>query len=329
MEISDSSEIQVFSGSANIELATNIANYLGVPRGDAIVDTFPDGETFVKFNDNIRGRDVFILQPTCPPTNQNLMELLIMIDAARRASATRITAVMPFYGYARQDRKDQPRVPITAKLVANLLVASGADRILTMDLHAQQIQGFFDIPVDHLYAAPVLYRYIKTIFPADNKPVVVSPDLGGMKMAGAYAQMLDTDLAIVAKRRISPTEIEPMYVIGEVKDRDVLLVDDLTETAGTLTAAARILKSKGARRILAGVSHAVLGELAQKRLLDSPIEELICTDSTPVKKIEGFKLTVLSVAELLGEAIKRIHFGESVSSLFDVDGKAGLAKPSH
>ncbi|MEZ0294857.1 MAG: ribose-phosphate diphosphokinase [Candidatus Methylacidiphilales bacterium] len=328
MDISESSDIQIFSGTANMALAISIAKYLGVPRGDAVVDTFPDGETFVKFNDNIRGRDVFILQPTCPPTNQNLMELLIMIDAARRASATRITAVMPFYGYARQDRKDQPRVPITAKLVANLLVASGADRILTMDLHAQQIQGFFDIPVDHLYAAPVLYRYIKTVF-KDEKPVVVSPDLGGMKMAGAYAQMLDTDLAIVAKRRLSPTEIEPMYVIGDVKGRDVLLVDDLTETAGTLTSAARILKEKGARRIYACVSHAVLGELAQKRLRESSIEELICTNSTPVKPFDGFKLTVLSVAELLGEAIKRVHFGESVSSLFDVEGKTGHGKPSH
>src|ERR1700677_5408597 len=215
------------------------------------VSSFPDGETFVKIEENVRGEDVFIVQSSSPPTNHNLMELFIMMDAVRRASAKRITAVMPFYGYARQDRKDQPRVPITAKLVANLLVAAGATRILCMDLHAQQIQGFFDIPVDHLYAAPVMYRYLKTL---DLKNlIVVSPDVGGMKMASAYSQLLHTELAIVAKRRTSASTVDPQYLVGDVEGKDVLMVDDLTETAGTLTAAAKLLKEKGARRILAAV----------------------------------------------------------------------------
>jgi ribose-phosphate pyrophosphokinase len=311
--------LQIFTGSANPVLAKAICDYLNVPLGDATVTSFPDGETFVKINENIRGRDIFIVQPTCPPTNQNLMELLIMIDAARRASARRITAVIPFYGYARQDRKDQPRVPITAKLVANLLVAAGTSRVLTMDLHAQQIQGFFDIPVDHLYAAPVLYRYLKS---KDlTNLVVVSPDVGGMKMASAYSEMLGAGLAIVTKRRINATSVEAQHIVGEISGKDVLLVDDITETAGTLTSAAKLLKENGAGKVIAGVSHAVLGEMALKRLRDSAIDELITTDSTPAREIDGFKLTVLSVADLLGEAIKRIHDGESVSSLFDIDGK--------
>lgn len=313
------SNLKIFTGSANRNLAESIAKYLDTSVGDATVTTFPDGETFVKINENIRGRDVYIVQPTSPPTNHNLMELLILIDAARRASATRITAVMPFYGYARQDRKDQPRVPITAKLVANLLVASGANRILTMDLHAQQIQGFFDIPVDHLYAAPVVYRYLSTKDLSNT--VVVSPDVGGMKMASAYSQMLHTGLAIVAKRRVSPTATEALYVVGDVKGKDVLLIDDLTETAGTLTSAARIVKEHGARSVCAGVSHAVLSELGIERLKSSVIDELITTDSTPVRPIPGFKMTILSVADILGEAIKRIHYSESVSSLFEINGK--------
>jgi ribose-phosphate pyrophosphokinase len=312
-------KLQIFSGPANPELAQRIADYVGVPLGKASVTSFPDGETFVKFEENIRGNDLFIVQPSCPPTNQHLMELLIMIDAARRASAFRITAVMPFYGYARQDRKDQPRVPITAKLIANLLVAAGANRILTMDLHAQQIQGFFDIPVDHLYAAPVFYKYISSK-KIDNL-VVVSPDVGGMKMAAAYSQMLGSGLAIVAKRRKSAEEIEALYVVGDVEGKNVLIVDDITETAGTLTAAARILKKAGAKAIYAGVSHAVLNELALQRLKESDICELITTNSTPPKKVDGLPLTVLCVAELLGEAIKRVHMGESVSSLFDINKK--------
>lgn len=311
--------LQIFSGSANVELATKIAHYLGLSLGQATVSTFPDGETFVKINENIRGRDVYIVQPTCPPTNHHIMELLIMIDAARRASAARVTAVIPFYGYARQDRKDQPRVPITAKLVANLLVASGANRVLAMDLHAQQIQGFFDIPVDHLYGAPVFYDYLKSRN-LENL-VVVSPDVGGMKMASAYSQMLNAGLAIVVKRRISATSIEPQFIVGDVKDKDVLLVDDITETAGTLTGAAKILREAGARRIIAGVSHAVLNDLAIERLTGSALEELITTNTTPARDIPGFKITVLDVSHLLGEAIKRIHDGESVSSLFDIGEK--------
>jgi ribose-phosphate pyrophosphokinase len=318
----DNTGPQVFTGNANPALAQEIADYVGVPLGAATVTPFPNSETFVKINENIRGRDVYIVQPTAPPTNQNLMELLIMIDAARRASAMRITAVMPFYGYARQDRKDQPRVPITAKLVANLLVASGANRVLTMDLHAQQIQGFFDIPVDHLYAAPILYRYLSSL-KLDN-PIVVAPDVGGLKMASAYSQLLNTGLAIVAKRRTSPTSVESQYLVGEVENRDVLLVDDLTETAGTLTAAAKLVKGRGARRVIAAVSHSLFSELAWERLKASEIDEVVTTNSTVVHPIPGFKLTVLSVANLLGEAIKRIHGGESVSSLFEINGKESL-----
>ena len=311
-----SRELKIFTGSAHRELAMRIAAAVGVPLGDATVSSFPDGETFVKFNENIRGRDIFIVQPTCPPTNQNLMELLIMVDAARRASADRITAVIPFFGYARQDRKDQPRVPITAKLVANLLVAAGVNRVLTMDLHAQQVQGFFDIPVDHLYASPAMIKTLQERLPKDL--VVVSPDVGGIKMASAYSQALNTGLAIVAKRRKSATEIDALYVIGEVEGRDVLLIDDLTETAGTLTSAAKLLKKYGARRIYASVSHAVLNEMAYERLKNSEIEELFTTNSVPVKLTDDVKISVVCIAELLGEGIKRIHGDESVSSLFRI-----------
>ena len=313
------SEMKIFSGSAHRELARRIAHYVGVPLGNATVDSFPDGETFVKFNENVRGRDVFIVQPTSPPTNQNLMELLIMVDAARRASAARITAVIPFFGYARQDRKDQPRVPITAKLIANLLTAAGVNRVLTMDLHAQQVAGFFDIPVDHLQALPVLHRYIREKNLQDL--VVVSPDVGGLKNASGYAQALGAGLAIVAKRRKSATEIEHLHVIGDVAGKQVLIVDDLTETAGTLTSAATILKKHGATQIYAGVSHAVLSDLAIDRLRESSIEELITTNSVPVRTPEGVPVTVLCIAELLGEGIKRIHNDESVSSLFEIKGK--------
>ena len=319
----DNTGPQVFTGNANPALAKEIADYVGVTLGQATVTSFPNGETFVKINENIRGRDVYIVQPTAPPTNQNLMELLIMIDAARRASAMRITAVIPFYGYARQDRKDQPRVPITAKLVANLLTAAGANRILCMDLHAQQIQGFFDIPVDHLYAAPVIYRYLSSL-KLDNL-VTVSPDLGGMKQAGAYSELMHTGLAIVTKRRTSANTVESQNLVGEVDGKDVLMVDDLTETAGTLTSAAKLLKERGAKRIFAAVSHALLTDLAAERLQKSAIDELITTNSTVVRQVPGFKVTVLSVAEILGEAIKRINGGESVSSLFDINGQSQKA----
>src|SRR5438094_9461160 len=253
------------------------------------------------------------------------MEMFIMMDALRRASASRITAVIPFFGYARQDRKDQPRVPITAKLVANLLAAAGVHRVLTMDLHAQQVQGFFDIPVDHLYSLPVLIKYLRKQL--TGKTTVVSPDLGGLKMASAYAEALGANLAIVAKERKSATETEALYLIGEVEGRDILLVDDLTETAGTLTSAAELLKKRGAQDVYAGLSHAVLVDVAIPRLQKSKITELVTTNSTPVRTVEGFKTTVLCVSELLGESIKRIHNNESVSSLFNIEnetnGKTG------
>jgi ribose-phosphate pyrophosphokinase len=310
-------EMKVFSGSANRELAQRICDYIGTPLGAATISAFPDGETYVKIEENIRGRDVFIIQPTCPPTNDHLMELLIMVDAARRASADRITAVIPFFGYARQDRKDQPRVPITAKLIANLLVAAGVNRVLTMDLHAQQVQGFFDIPVDHLYSMPVLIKYLRPKL--TREITVVSPDVGGLKMASAYSQALGAGLAIVAKQRKSSTETKALYVIGEVAGRDILLTDDLTETGGTLTSAAKILKEHGAGDIYAAVAHAVLVEVASARLQKSEIKELVTTNSTPVQPIEGFSIMVQCVSELLGEGMKRIHNDESVSSLFKIE----------
>jgi ribose-phosphate pyrophosphokinase len=308
--------MKLISGTAHRALADRIADVLGQPLADVHVTAFPDGETFVKINENIRGEDVFIIQPSCPPTNHNIMELLIMVDAARRASAERITAVMPFFGYARQDRKDQPRVPITAKLVANLLTSAGVHRVLTMDLHAPQIQGFFDIPVDHLYAKSALIGYLRERHPDTSNLTVVSPDVGGVKMARAYAEALGADLAIVAKHRISATRVEAMNVIGDVEGRDVILIDDMTETAGTLIAAADILQKNGAKRIFAGVSHAVLGDLAHERLQDSVIEEIITTDSVP--QADGPKVCAVSIAPLMGEAIRRISGGQSVTSLFEV-----------
>ena len=310
--------MKVFSGTANEPLARAICKSMGVELGKCNITPFPDGETFVRIEENVRGEDVFIIQPTSPPTNHNLMEMFIMIDALRRASAARITAVMPFYGYARQDRKDKPRVPITAKLVANLLVASGTNRVLTMDLHAQQIQGFFDIPVDHLYAAPVMYDYLKQ--KNLKNLTIVSPDVGGLKMAHAYSQTLEGELAIVAKRRKSATEVESMAVIGEIDGRNILIVDDLTETAGTLTQAALLLKKKGAQSIMACVSHAILNDVAIERLRNSVIDELITTDTVQRPAIDGVKITTLSVAGLLGEAIKRIHNNSSVNSLFEFKG---------
>src|ERR1700677_4644340 len=252
--------LKIFTGNSNPTLAVEICQHAGAPLGQAAVKAFPDGETFVKINENIRGADVFIIQSTCNPANHHIMELCIMIDAARRASAKRITAVLPFYGYARQDRKDQPRVPITAKLVANLLVSAGANRVLKMDVHSQQIQGFFDIPVDHLYASPVFFEHLAKI--KTKSLVVCSPDVGGMKMAAAYADVLGATLGMVAKRRKSATTVEAMNVVGEVDGCDVLLVDDITETAGTLVAAATMLRERGARSIRAAVSHSILNDIA-------------------------------------------------------------------
>jgi len=310
--------VRIFCGTSNPALAKAIAASIGVELGKCTVSSYPDGETFVKIEENVRGEDVFLVQSTSPPTNHHLMEMFIMMDALRRASASRITAVMPFYGYARQDRKDQPRVPITAKLVANLLVAAGAHRILTMDLHAQQIQGFFDIPVDHLYAAPVMYDYLKKKSLPDL--VVVSPDVGGLKMAHAYSQVLEAGLAIVAKRRKNATEVESMALIGEIRGKTVLMVDDLTETAGTLTTAADLLRKKGAKKVYACVSHAILNDIGVERLRKSKIDELITTDSVLRPAIDGVRITTLSVAGLLGEAIKRIHSNSSVTSLFEFKG---------
>ena len=309
--------MKIFTGTAHPQLATSIADCLGIPLGKANINRFPDGETWVKILENVRGKDVFVVQPTCNPANENLMELLIMIDALRRASAARITAVIPFYGYARQDRKDQPRVPITAKLVANILVAAGTNRLLTMDLHAQQLQGFFDIPVDHLYASPVIAKYL--IEKKLTKLVVVSPDTGGLKMAHAYSEMLGAGLAIVAKQRKGPSEVEAMTMVGDVRGCNCVLVDDLATTAGTLTSAARILRENGAENIYAAVSHAVLTDVGVERLKNSQIKELVVTDTVPLMaNTNGFPVTVLSVAGLLGEAILRIHDNQSVSSLFKV-----------
>jgi len=310
--------VKIFAGTSNLPLATSIAKSIGTELGNCTVSAFPDGETFVRIEENVRGEDVFLVQSTSPPSNHHLMEMFIIMDALRRASASRITAVLPFYGYARQDRKDRPRVPITAKLVANLLVAAGANRILAMDLHAQQIQGFFDIPVDHLYAAPVMYEYLKT--KRLENLVVVSPDVGGLKMAHAYSQVLEAGLAIVAKRRKNASEIESMTVIGEIRGKTVLLVDDLTETAGTLTVAAALLKRKGAKKIFACVSHAILNDLGIQRLRKSNIDELITTDTVLRPVIDGIKITTLSVAGLLGEAIKRICSNSSITSLFEFKG---------
>ncbi len=309
--------LKIFSGNSNRPLAEDICRHVGVPLGAATVTSFPDGETFVKIDENIRGQDVFIVQSTCTPTNQHIMELLIMIDAAKRASAHRITAVMPFYGYARQDRKDQPRVPITAKLVANLLVAAGANRILTMDLHSQQIQGFFDIPVDHLFASPVFFKYFATLR-CDNL-VVVSPDVGGMKMAAAYANLLGTGLGMVWKKRTSATTVEPVNIVGEVAGKDVLIVDDITETAGTLVNAAKLLRAHGAVSVRAAVSHALLNSLAYERLGKRDIDELITTNSIPVEAHQ-LPIRVLNIGDLLADAIVRIHSNESVTSLFKIKG---------
>ena len=309
---------KIFCGNSNPVLAQEICDYLEVPLGDATVNSFPDGESFVRIEENIRGMDVFIIQSTSNPANQNLMELFIMIDAAKRASASRITAVIPFYGYARQDRKDQPRVPITSKLVANLLVSAGASRILTVDLHAQQIQGFFDIPVDHLYASPVMFEYLKNI-DCENL-TLFSPDVGGMKMASAYANFLKVPLGFIAKRRTDAETVEAISLVGDTEGRDILIVDDMTETAGTLCAAAELLKKNGARKVFAAVSHGVLNDKGYQRLADGHLDELITTNTTPVLQQKGIPITVLSVSKLLGEAINRINKNKSVTGLFEIKG---------
>jgi ribose-phosphate pyrophosphokinase len=309
--------MKIFTGNANPKLAQGIVDCLGSPLGEIQISRFPDGEISVKVVENIRGGDVFVIQPTCYPPNENLMELLIIIDALRRASAARITAVMPFYGYGRQDRKDQPRVPITAKLVANLLVAAGVNRVLTMDLHTQQIQGFFDIPVDALAATPVIVKYLRE--KQLQNLAVVSPDPGGMKMAYAYSRLLNSGLAIVAKQRTSPTSVESYNVVGEVAGKTVVIVDDLITTGSTLGAAADLLKKNGAGDIYAAATHAVIVPDAFERLGRSCIKEFIVTDSVPLRVVSSAApLRVLSVAELFAQAIRRIHSNQSVSSLFNI-----------
>jgi ribose-phosphate pyrophosphokinase len=311
-----SREIKIFSGNANQALAKEICQKIGIPLGNALVGQFSDGEINIQIMDNVRGMDVFIVQPTAGPVNRNLMELLIMIDALKRASATRITAVLPYYGYSRQDRKVQPRVPITSKLVADLITAAGANRVLTIDLHAGQIQGFFNIPVDNLFAAPVLLEYLRS--KKFNKLTVVSPDAGGVERARAFAKRLNAALAIIDKRRDKPNEAQVMHIIGDVKGHDCLLLDDMVDTAGTLTQGAAALKANGAGTISAACSHAVLSGPAIKRINESSLEELITTNTIALdsKQQECRKLTVLSVAQLLADAITRIHEETSLSSLF-------------
>lgn len=310
--------LSIFAGNANLSLAKDICQNLNVDMTKVLVSRFSEGEIRVEINENIRGKDVFIIQPTCPPTNDNLMELLILIDAARRASAQRITAVLPYYGYARQDRKDQPRVPITAKLVANLIVAAGAQRVLTMDLHANQIQGFFDIPVDHLYGLNTLCDYF--IKKKLSDLVVVSPDVGGLKMARAYSKRLGASLAIVDKRRSGPETTEVMHILGDVKGKNAIIVDDICATAGSLIEAIAALKNEGVNDVYAAISHGILSGQAIQRIKGcEALKELVITDSIPLddsKQIE--KVKAVTISSMLADAISRIHDEESISCLFDV-----------
>ncbi|MEM7480246.1 MAG: ribose-phosphate pyrophosphokinase [Acidobacteriota bacterium] len=309
-------DLKIFSGRAHPALADEICDYLNVPKAKASSFDFSDGETFCQILENVRGADVFVVQPTSQPVNQNLMELLILLDACKRSSAARVTAVVPYYGYARQDKKDQPRVPITSKLVADLISKAGADRVLTMDLHAAQIQGFFDIPVDHLFAAPVVLEAVRKLAIPDL--VIVSPDAGGVERARAIGKRLEASLAILDKRRTAPNTAEVMNVIGEVDGRSALILDDIVDTAGTLVQAVEALQEKGASRILCVGVHGVLSGPALERIEDSALEQVLITNTTPVEdKIRRCsKLRSLSVAGLLGEAIRRIHDDSSVSSLF-------------
>jgi len=308
----------IFSGNSNPELTRKICSYLGLEQGRVDTKKFSDGEIWVKFHENIRGRDVFIVQPTQPPA-ENLMELLIMLDAAKRASAKRITAVIPYFGYARQDRKDQPRVAITAKLVANLMTVAGADRVITMDLHAAQIQGFFDIPFDHLYASPIFTVLFKDEYKLENL-TVVSPDIGGIKLARSYARRLNAGLVVIDKRRPTHNVVEVMNVIGDVDGRNVLLVDDMIDTGGTFVAAAKVLKARGAKEIYGAITHAILSGHAVENIDSSPLTKVFVTDSVPIEaNVVSEKIVVRSASELLAEAIIRSYRNESISSLFEID----------
>lgn len=308
--------LKIFSGSSNPALASEVCKYLGIPIGGAKISTFPDGEKLIRIEDDVRGRDCFVVQSTCRPVDEHLVELLIYLDCLRRASARRITAVIPYYGYARQDRKDEGRVPITAKLVANLIATAGADRALAIDLHAHQLQGFFDIPVDHLTGELVLSRYFR-----DKKIeslTVVSPDVGNIKTAARYASHLGGDLAIVHKRRVSGDQVQAGELIGQVDGRNILMCDDIVATAGTICSAAELVRQRGAKKIYVGVTHGVFAGQALERLEKAPIEEVVVTNTIPPTSESGKlgAIKVLSVAAMLGEAIKRIHRNESVSSLF-------------
>ncbi|MHC4394695.1 MAG: ribose-phosphate diphosphokinase [Planctomycetota bacterium] len=309
--------LKIFSGSSNPALAQAVCGYLDIPLGGAKIDRFPDGEKVIKLEDDVRGRDCFVIQSTCNPVDEHLMELLIYLDCLRRASARRITAVVPYFGYARQDRKDEGRVPITAKLAANIITTAGAGRVIAIDLHAYQLQGFFDIPVDHLTGELVLGGYFRK--QKIDKLTVVSPDVGNMKTASKYASRLSGELAIVHKKRVSGSEVEAQEIIGEVDGRNILMCDDIIATAGTLCSAAKLLKQRGAKRIYVGATHGVFAGKALERLQQSPIDEIVVTDTIPLgQEASGLgTIKVLSVAAMLGEAIKRIHRNESVSSLFN------------
>ena len=308
--------LTIFSGNANRQLAQSICRYVDTPLGDAEVTRFADGEIYVEIKENVRGVNCFVVQPTCSPVNDNLMELLVMIDALKRASAGSIVAVIPYFGYARQDRKSKPRTPISARLVADLLTAAGVDRVVAIDLHAGQIQGFFNIPVDHLYGMPVLMESLRSRF--TSEAVIVSPDAGGVERARAYSKRLGSSLAIIDKRRPAPNVSQVVNIIGDVRGRDAIIVDDMIDTAGTLTAAAQAVMEQGARNVYACATHAVLSDPAIDRIMASPLKELITTDTVTPRAVvtDCSKVKILSVAKLLGEAVKRIHHGDSISSLF-------------
>lgn len=308
--------IKVFSGSGNPELTAKICKYLGVPVGGAKIERFPDGEKIIKCEDDVRGKDCFVVQSCCEPVDANIIELLIFLDCLKRASASRVTAVIPYFGYARQDRKDEGRVPITAKLIANIITTAGAERVLAMDLHAAQLQGFFDIPVDHLFAEPVLSRYFQS--KKIEKLTIVSPDVGNIKRAARYVQHLGAELAIVHKRRINGKEVQCGEIIGTVEGRNILMCDDIISTAATMCTAAKMLKEHGAGKIFIGATHAIFSDRAIENIADSPIDEVVVTDTIPVnQRMEKLSnLKILTVSEILGEAVKRIHRNESISAMF-------------
>ncbi len=328
MSKANQDQLKIFCGRASRELGQRICDHLGLPMGQAQTLMFPDGEITVKLDEDVRGRDCFIIQSTYHPVNAHLMELLIYIDCLRRASARRITAVLPYFGYARQDRKDEGRVPITAKLVANLISTAGADRVLAMDMHAEQIQGFFDIPVDHLHASPVILGYLRKVRDDLGRVTLVSPDVGNVKVANQYANWLGGDMAIIDKRRKSGTEVVSANIIGEVKDSTVIMIDDMISTGGTICEAAKLVKDNGATDVIAACTHPVLVGLALERLAESPISQVVVTDTIPTaprcKPLET-KMVELSVAELLGEAIRRIHHNMSISILFRFNGSGKRA----